>query len=126
MPDNGLYITNITRATVLVCDPHIEFMPKTARAFGGFVELSNVSAAYRAGVGNMDANFMSYMVYNYAAQQALSTIGTFRPYLVFSEATGNAIFASDPVNPDSGIVPKSTEEIANALVNSNFCHSLLT
>lgn len=125
MPNNGPYITNITRATVLVCNPQIQFMPKTAQAFGRFIELSSVEAAYRAGIGNMDPNFMSYMVYNYAAQQALSTIGTFRSYLVFSEATGNAIFAPDPVNPDGGTVPKSTIDIANTLVNFIFCHSLL-
>jgi hypothetical protein len=110
-------VTNITRATTLVCDPHVQFMPKLARAFGGFVELANVPDAYSAGVENMDPKFMLYMTYNYAAQQAISMLGTFRPYLIFGAATGNATLVSDPDNPGAGTVPKSSVEIANTLVN---------
>jgi hypothetical protein len=91
-------------------------MPQLARNFGGVVDLASVPAEYSAGVGNMDTTYMSYMVYNYAVQQALDIIGTFRRYTLFGEATGNAILTSDPSNPVNGTIPKSTMEIAHTLV----------
>ena len=109
-------MTNLTVASTLVCDPHIQFMPKLARGLGGFVDLSSVPVEYIAGVGNMNQSFVAWMVYNYAVQQARDIVGIFRPYIFFGQATGNAILRSDPNNPASGTVPRSTTDIGNALV----------
>ena len=113
-------MTNLTRATTLVCDPHIQIVSKQARDFGGIVDLSSVPAEYSAGVGNMEKAFVSYMVYNYAVQQALDFTGIFRPYIYFGQAIGNATLTSDPSNPAGGIVPKSTTEIGDTLVLYSF------
>src|ERR1700691_3456144 len=80
---DSTFVTNLTRATTLVCDPHIQIMPQLARGFGGIVNLATPPAEYNAGVGNVDKGYISYMVYNYAVQQALDVIGVFRPYLIF-------------------------------------------
>ena len=119
-PGDVLYVTNLTRATTLVCDPRIQFVSKEVRDFGGIVNLSSAPAKYSTGVGNLNEAFVSYMVYNYAVQQALDNVGIFRPYIVFGQATGNAILASDPSNPAGGTVPKSTAEIGDTLVQCSF------
>jgi len=109
-------MTNLTRATTLICDPHIQITPQLARDFGGIIELARVPNEYNAGVGNIDKSYLSYMVYNYAVQQALDLVGIFRPYIFFGLATGNAILTSDPINTADGTVPKSTVQIARTLV----------
>jgi hypothetical protein len=91
-------------------------MPKLARGFGGFVDLSSAPVEYSAGVGNMDQLCVAWMVYNYAVQQARDIVGIFRPYIFFGQATGNAILTSDPNNPSGGIIPRSTADIGNTLV----------
>ena len=101
----------------MVCDPHIQITPPLARGFGGIINLTRVLDEYSAGVGNMDQVYMSYMVYNYAVQQAVNIVGIFRSYIVFGEAIGNAVLSSDPSNPVGGTIPKSTAEIAQALVS---------
>jgi hypothetical protein len=115
-PADAPYMTNLTRATTLVCDPHIQITPQLARDFGGVVELASVPNQYNAGVGNVDKLFLSYMVYNYAVQQALDLVGIFRPYIFFGLATGNAVLTSDPNNSVAGTVPKSPLQIAQTLV----------
>lgn len=114
---DATFVTNLTRATTLVCDPHIQTMPQLARDFGGTVDLATPPAEYNTSVGNVDEEYTSYMVYNYAVQQALDTIGTFRPYLIFGEATGKMVLMSDPNNPIAGTVPKPAVEIAPILVS---------
>jgi hypothetical protein len=104
--------------STLVCDPHIQIIPQLARAFGGFVKLGNAPAEYSAGVGNMDKDYVSWMVYNYAVQQSHDFVGRFRPYLFFGVATGAATLDSDPNNLVGGTVPKSTTEISHILVDS--------
>ena len=116
LPGNAPYITNLTVASTLVCEPHIQFMPRLARALGGFVDLSSVPVEYSAGIGNMDQSFVAWMVYNYAVQQARDIVGIFRPYIFFGQATGNAILRSDPNNPASGTVPRSTTDIGSGLL----------
>lgn len=111
------YLTNLTRITTLICSPHIQFMPKLVKAFGGFIDLAPVPAEYSAGIGNMDHGLMSYMVHNYAVQQALDIVGTFRPYLKIGILAGNSTLTSDPSNPAGGTVPKSAVEIANTLAS---------
>lgn len=100
-------------------------MPKLARSFGGFIDLSSVPAKYSTGVGNLDKVITSYMVFNYATQQALSIIGMFRPYLVFGVAIGKATLTEDPGNPAGGTVPKSTVAIGHIFVSSTFCSTSL-
>ena len=46
------------------------------------------------------------MVYNYAVQQVIDTIGTFWPYLIFGKATVNLMLTSDPSNLVVGTVLK--------------------
>ena len=116
-PADAPFATNLTQVATLVCDPHIQIIPQFARAFGGIVDLASAPAGYSAGVGNMDRGYVSFMVYNYAAQQALDILGIFRPYIVFGEATGNAVLTSDPNNSAGGTVPKPTLEIAQTLVS---------
>ena len=124
-PDLINFVTNLTRVTTLVCDPHIQIVPRLARDFGGIVDLGTVPAEYSAGVGNLDQVFTSYMVYNYAVQQATDIVGIFRPYFVFGQAAGNATLTSDPSNPITGTVPRSAVEIGHAFVRPSFHITLL-
>ena len=125
-PDRVRYATNITRATTLVCDPHIQFMPKLAQAIGDLVNVTSAPTNYSASVGNVDPIFMSYMVYNYAVQQAIDVLGIFRYDIRVGAATGNATLIPDPANPTGGTVPKPPGEVANAMVNFStraiLCH----
>jgi hypothetical protein len=125
-PVDAPYVTNLTRAATLVCDPHIQIVPQLVRDLGGIVDLSSVSAEYSAGIGNMDKEYMSYMIYNYAVQQALDVTGIFRPYIILGQLPGNAVLTSDPSNPVAGTVPRSTMEIGLTLVMSTFCNAFLT
>ena len=100
-------------------------MPKLARAFGGFVQLADAPVEYSLGVGNMDKDYVSWMVYNYAVQQSRDFVGRFRPYLFFGVTTGNATLDSDPNNLVNGTVPKPTTEIAHLLVGSSFRDALI-
>jgi len=109
------YLTNLTRATTLVCDPNVEITTHAARAFGGFVDLEAAPANYSTGVGNVNKEYVSFMIYNHAVQQVQEIIGVFRPYLLFGKAVGNAIVDADPHNPVDGTVPKSNAEIASRL-----------
>jgi hypothetical protein len=110
-------MTNLTRASTLVCDPNIQITTQTARAFGGFLELEKAPAKFETtGVGNVDKDYIAFTIYSYAVQQAQEIIGVFRPYLVFGLVMGNAIMDADPLNPVSGTVPKSPGEIASKLV----------
>jgi hypothetical protein len=122
-PGNPPYATNLTRASTLVCDPHIQVMSKLAYAFGGVVNLISLPDEYSTSIGNIDENFMSYMIYNYATQQTGDLLGIFKHYLILSEAAGNAILTSDPNNPDDGTVPKSTLEISLTLVRATSCNA---
>jgi len=97
----------------LVCDPHIQIIPKLVRGVGGIVDLAAVPAKYSVGIGNVEIAYISYMFYNYAVQQAVDFIGMFRPYLILGAASGNATLKSDPNNPVAGTVPKSAVEIAH-------------
>jgi hypothetical protein len=51
--------------------------------FGGFVNLEHASAKYSIGVGNMNKNYVSFMVYNYTVQQVQEIVSEFRLYLLF-------------------------------------------
>jgi hypothetical protein len=88
-------------------------------AFGGVVDLEAAPAKYNKGIGNLDKDYVSFMIYDYTVQQSKDIIGNFRPYLLFGPATGNATMAADPLNPVDGTVPKSSAEIAAKLVT--FC-----
>ena len=89
-------------------------------AFGGVVDLEAALAKYNKGIGNVDKDYVSFMIYDYTVQQGGDIIGNFRPYLLFGTATGNATMAADPLNPVDGTVPKSSAEIAAKLVTFLF------
>ncbi|KZP14516.1 hypothetical protein FIBSPDRAFT_105224 [Athelia psychrophila] len=112
------YTTNLTRVSTLVCQPHMTIMPKTARAFGGRMELLPPPPRYSAGVGNFDAAFAAYMIYTYAVQQSQDLTGVFRPYLIFGLALGNAVLGADPNNQVNGTIPLSTDDIAATMVTA--------
>ena len=114
------FVTNLTRVTTLVCDPHIHIVPRLAKEFGGIVDLGTVPAEYSAGVGNLDEVFMSYMVYNCAVQQASDIVGIFRTYFIFSQVAGNATLTSDQSNPINGTVPRPPAEIGRTFVRPTF------
>ena len=98
-------------------------MSKLAHAFGGVVNFFlSLPDEYSTSI-NIDKNFMSYMIYNYATQQAGDLLGIFKHNLILSEATGNAILTSDPNNLDDGTVPKPTSEISSTLVRATSCNA---
>jgi hypothetical protein len=115
-PDDAPYVTNLTRAVTLVCDPHLQLIPKLARAFEGFVNLDRSPAEYGKGVGNIDQTYLAWMVYNYAIQQSLDTTGRFRSYTLIGHAIGNATLRPDHNDPIGGTVPKAAAEIGSTLV----------
>jgi hypothetical protein len=87
-------------------------------AFGGSIDLEAAPSKYDKGVGNLEKEFVPFMIYNYAVQQAgWEIVGEFRPYLLFGVATGNATLDADPLNPAGGTVLKTPTEIAAKLVN---------
>jgi hypothetical protein len=107
----------VTRASTLVCDPNIKITTRSAYAFGGVISLEAAPSKYDKGVGNLDKEYVSFMIYNYAVQQAgWDIVGEFRPYLLFGVLTGNATLDADPLNPVGGTVPKPSTEIAAKLV----------
>jgi hypothetical protein len=61
-----------------VWNPHIQIIPWVAREFGGIINLTIAPAEYSRGLRNLDQRFISYMVYNYTAEQALNIVGIFR------------------------------------------------
>jgi hypothetical protein len=114
-PGSAHYLTSLTCVATLVCDPHLQFMPKLAQAFGGLVNLANVPPEYGTSVGNIDKAYVAWMVHNYAVQQSHDITGRFRPHTVFRLVIGNATLMTDPNNPVGGIVPKLTAEIGSTL-----------
>lgn len=113
-PADVLYITNLTRATTLVCDPGLQMITTVASAIGGSIQLESTNST---AIGNIAREYATYQVFNFATQQALSTLGIFRNYLLFGLATGNAIFDADPANPANGTVPKPLLQISANLVS---------
>ncbi|KAF7982507.1 hypothetical protein HWV62_28106 [Athelia sp. TMB] len=113
IPGDRPYITNLTRVSTLVCDPQLRTLPAVATAYNGAIQLDTTSST--KAVGNIVGDFATYLVYNFAAEQALSLLGIFRPYLLFGLATGNAVFDADPANAANGVVPKPLLEIASNL-----------
>ena len=113
----GPYITNLTRASTLVCDPNIEITTRSAYAFGGLIGLEAAPSKYDKGVGNLDKDWVSFMIYNYAVQQAGDFITEFRPYLLLGTLAGNATLDADPLNLVGGMVPKPLTEIAAKMVS---------
>jgi len=112
-PADPPHTTNLTRASALVCDPHLQIMSRMAYDFDGSVGLDPLPDKYGTKIGNIDKDFVSYMIYNYATQQAVATLDMFRNTII-GQATGKATLTSDPNNPD-GSVPRSTADIAPTL-----------
>lgn len=112
-PGDRLYITNLTRASTLVCDPGVHTVPVIATAYNGAIQIEPTNSS--TPIGNIVGDLATYLIFNFATQQALTILGIFRPYLLFGLATGNAVFDSDPANPINGVVPKPLLEIASHL-----------
>src|ERR1700685_4249415 len=100
-------------------------MSQLAHAFGSIVNLTCLLDGYDTSIRNIDKDFMLYMIYNYATQQAENILRIFRFYLISSKAMGNVILTLDPYNPINAVL-KSTVEIVQTLVSVTSCNALLT
>jgi hypothetical protein len=69
-PDGEAYVTNVTHASTLVRDPNIKITTRSANAFGGSIDLEAAPSKYDKSVGNLEKEFVPFMIYNYAVQQA--------------------------------------------------------
>lgn len=116
-PGDAQFITNLTRATTLVCNPGLQIITTVVSAFGGSIQLESMNL--RA-IGNIAQDYATYQVFSFATQQALSSLGIFRNYLLFGLATGNAIFDADPLNTANGAVPKPLAQISVNIVGIFF------